>query len=303
MKKTMLLLLAAVGLLASCHRSGSGFEPYGDGLTPDRVRAAVQAGGYDYALIGNLEDRQVVVYAWRDSAIFHTVELFPTDSTGHGTLEQDEVYSADTAWHFLPLKGGNWRFKHNDNSAIRYGLKTTPPKASAEGVAFDLKAYVLTQARCLFVAADKSLETDALLTRPEVQPLLQYAIIHHLSDRNISVGDIVFDSLLVGDEDWDEEWDDDADTSQCAVRMELLEQQANANGFNAIEIRHSTSDADQHDSCTFHAVRSFPRRDRKCHRAMEQMQSVSLRLGASFHEQHHADERGRHTGCEITCKF
>lgn len=305
MKKTMFLLLAAVGLLASCHRSGKGFEPYSEGLTSDQVRAEMKSGGYDYALIGNREDCQVVVYAWRDSALFHTVEVFTTDSAGRSTLERDEVYNVDTAWHFLPLKGGNWRFKHNHNTSLVYGLKTTPPKAVADGVAFDLKAYILTQARCLFVAADKSIETKDLLTLPEVQPLLQYAIIHHLTDNYISVGDTEIDTLLVGDEDWgeewSEEWDADTDTSQCAARMEVLEHVAYANGFNVTEIHHSTNEADLHDSCSFHAVRSFVRRDRKCRRAMLQIQPVALRLGMSFQMQHHIDDNGRHRGCEFTC--
>ena len=303
MKKTMFLLLAAVGLLASCHRSGKGFEPYSEGLTPDQVRAEMKAGGYDYALIGNREDCQVVVYAWRDSALFHTVEVFTTDSAGRSTLERDEVYNVDTAWHFLPLKGGNWRFKHNHNSSLVYGLKTTPPKAVADGVAFDIKSYLLTQARCLFVAADKSLETKDLLTLPEVQPLLQYSIIHHLTGHNISVGDIEIDTLLVGDEERVEEWDADVDSSLCAARMEVLSQLSHAKGFNLTEIRHSANEADQHDSCSFHAVRSHARRDLKCYRDMEQIQTVALRLGTSFKEQHHADEKGRHKGCEFTCKF
>ncbi len=109
MNKTTLILLTLAALLAAgCYRSGKGFEPFADGLTPDQVRAEMQRADYDYALVMNFKDYQQVVYGRHDSARFHFVETSMGDTLGLETLESDDV-SSSIAFRLLPLKGGNWR--------------------------------------------------------------------------------------------------------------------------------------------------------------------------------------------------
>jgi len=287
MNKTTLILLTLAALLAAgCYRSGKGFEPFADGLTPDQVRAEMQRADYDYALVMNFKDYQLVTYGRHDSALFHFVETFVGDTLGLETLESDDV-SASIAYRLLPLKGGNWRIVGRGSRNILY--KLTAPKVTAEGVAFDLKTAVITDARCLFLSRDRSVETEDLFNNPDVQAMVDCAY------RKVPGGGIYTDTFEV-----DTTLFEELETSEECV-ADVLASFAQSEGFNAIEVSHSTDDAGQHDSCSLHAVRTFPRRAAKCYDAMGRMQEVTLYAGMSFSMQHHADENSHHTGCEIHC--
>lgn len=287
MNKTTLILLSLAALLAAgCYRSGKGFEPFADGLTPDQVRAEMQRAGYDYALVMNFKDYQQVTYGRHDSALFHFVETFMGDTLGLQTLESDDV-SASIAYRLLPLKGGNWRIVGRGARNILH--KLTAPKVTAEGVAFDLKTAVITDARCLFLSRDRGMETEDLFNNPDVQAMVDCAY------RKVPGGGIYTDTFEV-----DTTMFDELETSEGCV-ADVLASFARDEGFNAIEVGHRTGEAGQHDSCSLHAVRTFPRRAAKCYDAMRRMQAVTLRAGMSFSMQHHADENSRHTGCEIHC--
>ena len=287
MNKTTLILLTLAALLAAgCYRSGKGFQPFADGLTPDQVRAEMQRAGYDYALVMNFKNYQQVTYGRHDRALFHFVETSMGDTLGLETLESDDV-SASIAFHLLPLKGGNWRIVGRGARNILH--KLTAPKVTAEGVAFDLKTAVITDACCLFLARDRGVETEDLFNNPDVQALVDCAY------RKVPGGGIYTDTFEV-----DTAMFDELETSEECV-AEVLASFAQSEGFNAIEVGHSTDDAGQHDSCSLHAVRTFPRRAAKCYDAMGRMQEVTLYAGMSFSMQHHADENSHHTGCEIHC--
>lgn len=287
MNKTTLILLSLAALLAAgCYRSGKGFEPFADGLTPDQVRAEMQRAGYDYALVMNFKDYQQVTYGRHDSALFHFVETFMGDTLGLQTLESDDV-SASIAFRLMPLKGGSWRIVGRGARNILH--KLTAPKVTAEGVAFDFKTTVITDARCLFLSRDRSVETEDLFNNPDVQALVDCAY------RKAPGGGIYTDTFEVDTAMFDEL----KSSEECVA--EVLASFAQSEGFNAIEVSHSTDDAGQHDSCSLHAVRTFPRSAAKCFGAMRRMQAVTLRAGMSFSMQHHAGENSRHTGCEIHC--
>lgn len=287
MNKTTLILLTLAALLAAgCYRSGKGFEPFADGLTPDQVRAEMQRADYDYALVMNFKDYQQVVYGRHDSALFHFVETFVGDTLGLQTLESDDV-SASIAYRLLPLKGGNWRILGRGARNILH--KFTAPKVTAEGVAFDLKTAVITDARCLFLSRDRSVETEDLFNNPDVLALVDCAY------RKVPGGGIYTDTFEVDTAMFDEL----KSSEECVAKV--LASFAQSEGFNATEVRHSTYDAGQHDSCSLHAVRTFPRSAAKCYDAMHRMQAVTLRAGMSFSMQHHAGENSRHTGCEMRC--
>lgn len=290
MNKTTLILLTlaalAALLAAGCYRSGKGFEPFADGLTPDQVRAEMQRADYDYALVMNFKDYQLVTYGRHDSALFHFVETYMGDTLGLETLESDDV-SASIAFHLLPLKGGNWRIVGRGARNILH--KLTAPKVTAEGVAFDLKTAVVTDARCLFLARDRGMETEDLFNNPDVQAMVDCAY------RKVPGGGIYTDTFEVDTAMFEEL----KASEECVA--EVLASFAQSEGFNAIEVSHRTDDAGQHDSCSLHAVRTFPRSVDKCYDAMHRMQAVTLYAGMSFSMQHHADDKGRHTGCEIHC--
>lgn len=287
MNKTTLILLTLAALLAAgCYRSGKGFQPFADGLTPDQVRAEMQRADYDYALVMNFKDYQQVTYGRHDSALFHFVETFMGDTLGLETLESDDV-SSSIAFRLLPLKGGNWRIVGRGARNILH--KFTAPKVTAEGVAFDLKTAVITDARCLFLSRDRSVETEELFNNPDVQAMVDCAY------RKVPGVGIYTDTFEV-----DTTMFDELETSEGCV-AEVLASFARDEGFNAIEVGHRTGEASQHDSCSLHAVRTFPRSAAKCFGAMRRMQAVTLRAGMSFSMQHHAGENSHHTGCEIHC--
>ena len=222
MNKTTLILLTLAALLAAgCYRSGKGFEPFADGLTPDQVRAEMQRADYDYALVMNFKDYQQVVYGRHDSALFHFVETFVGDTLGLQTLESDDV-SSSIAFHLLPLKGGNWRIVGRGARNILH--KLTAPKVTAEGVAFDLKTAVITDARCLFLSRDRSVETEDLFNNPDVQAMVDCAY------RKVPGVGIYTDTFEV-----DTAMFDELETSEECV-AEVLAAFAQSEGFNATEL-------------------------------------------------------------------
>ena len=176
MKHTTFILLALASLLAvGCYPNGKGFEPYANGLTPDRVRAEMKARGCDYALIANRECQQIVYYSWLDSSRCSSVVYYDSDSiVGDSVVFPAYVFDVDTTFfQLLPLKGGSWRVK--TASRVPHVVKYTAPKVTSDGVAFDVKYLAHVVAHCLFISSDPALQTADLFTHQELMHVLRNA--------------------------------------------------------------------------------------------------------------------------------
>lgn len=296
MKHTTFILLALASLLAvGCYPSGKGFEPYANGLTPDRVRAEMKARGCDYALIANRECQQIVYYGWLDSLLCGIVVYYDSDSiVGDSVVFPADAFVDTSTCEFLPLKGGSWRIKVR-NRIVDFE-KFTAPKVTPDGVAFDVKDFVFVTARCLFLSNDPALQTADLFTNPK--------LVHFLGNARGW-----FPSLGCNDE-WDQKYGryrdsvmaelealgidmDDTLSGECP--MEQMGQVAKYLGFNDIKTVHSRC----HDECTFHAKRTRLCDRTKCMDEMQLLTEMAMQRKHQVAFQHHGDDNGCQN-CEIT---
>lgn len=296
MKKKSFLLLTLVSLLAvGCYPNGKGFKPYADGTTPDRVRAEMKAKGYDCALIVNRECQQIVYYSWLDSLLCDIVVYYDSDSiVGDSVVFPADAFVDTSTCEFLPLKGGSWRIKVR-NRIVDFE-KFTAPKVTPDGVAFDVKDFVVVTARCLFLSNDPALQSADLFTNPK--------LVHLLGNAREW-----FPSLGCNDE-WDQKYGryrdsvmaeleaigidmDDTLSGECP--MEQMGQVAKSLGFNDIKTVHFKCP----DECTFHAKRTWPCDRTKCINEMALLADMAMERSHQVAFQHHGDDNGCQN-CEIS---
>ncbi len=200
MKHTSLILLVLAGLLStSCFRGESKFSPYTGGLAPDQVRAKMDSLGCDYAIIADGKTHQTVIFSWRDSAdCCYLMESY-TDDNGNAIADESPLWWMPFEdWSIVPIKGGAWRVKYtqSEHPIFRYGTKFSDPKLTDDGVAFYTKFILITSSRCLFLAADRSLETVDFFSRPELRTLLAFASIFGVGSDDRTLSQSVADTTL-----------------------------------------------------------------------------------------------------------